>query len=151
MHVITHFNAFITGKIEKLDFWDANKNINPRTTRAKSINLHTIRKLIEYSLKNVLVKAIFTPSVFEILMHEGRSVLTAAQRGTRNEGVKVSVKKQKNILNLLKLLEKWLTYKLRRFSMVFNFFLILFNPFITGKIEKLDFWDANNSTNFKHQ
>ena len=151
MHVITHFNPFITGKIEKLDFWDANKNINPRTTRAKSINLHTIRKLIEYSLKNVLVKAIFTPSVFEILMHEGRSVLTAAQRGTRNEGVKVSVKKQKNILNLLKLLEKWLTYKLRRFSMVFNFFLILFNPFITGKIEKLDFWDANNSTNFKHQ
>ena len=151
MHVITHFNPFITGKIEKLDFWDANKNINPRTTRAKSINLHTIRKLIEYSLKNVLVKAIFTPSVFEILMHEGRSVLTAAQRGTRNEGVKVSVKKQKNILNLLKLLEKWLTYKLRRFSMVFNFFLILFNPFITRKIEKLDFWDTNNSTNFKHQ
>ena len=151
MHVITHFNPFITGKIEKLDFWDANKNINPRTTRAKSINLHTIRKLIEYSLKNVLVKAMFTPSVFEILMHEGRSVLTAAQRGTRNEGVKVSVKKQKNILNLLKLLEKWLTYKLRRFSMVFNFFLILFNPFITRKIEKLDFWDTNNSTNFKHQ
>ena len=26
-----------------------------------------------------------------------------------------------------------------------------FNPFSTGKIEKLDFCDSNNSTNFKHQ
>ena len=86
------------------------------------MNLHTIRRLIEYSLKNVLVKAMFTPSVSEILMYEGRSVLTPAQRGTRNERVKVSVKKQKNILNLLKLPEKYLTYKLKRFSMVFNFF-----------------------------
>ena len=34
--------------------------------------------------------------------------------------------------------------------MVFVFF-ILFNPFYTRKIEKLDFWDANNYTNFKHQ
>ena len=30
--------------------------------------------------------------------------------------------------------------------MVFNFF-----DFRTGKIEKLDFWDSNNSTNFKYQ
>ena len=29
--------------------------------------------------------------------------------------------------------------------------LISFNPFSTGKILKLDFWDPNNSTNFKHQ
>ena len=28
---------------------------------------------------------------------------------------------------------------------------ISINPFNTRKIEKLDFWDANNSTNFKHQ
>ena len=26
---------------------------------------------------------------------------------------------------------------------------IMFNPFSTGKIEKLDFWDSNNSTKFK--
>ena len=26
-----------------------------------------------------------------------------------------------------------------------------FNPFSTGKIEKLDFWDANNCENVKHQ
>ena len=35
--------------------------------------------------------------------------------------------------------------------MVFTFFLILLNPFITGKVKKVDFWDANNKTNFKHQ
>ena len=29
--------------------------------------------------------------------------------------------------------------------------LIEVNSFITGIIEKLDFWDANSSTNFKHQ
>ena len=25
------------------------------------------------------------------------------------------------------------------------------NPFSTGKIEKIDFWDSNISTKFKHQ
>ena len=35
--------------------------------------------------------------------------------------------------------------------MVFNFLKISFNPFSTGKIEKLEFWDYNNYTNFKHQ
>ena len=30
---------------------------NSRTARAKSINLHTIRKLIEYSLENLPLKA----------------------------------------------------------------------------------------------
>ena len=34
-----------------------------------------IRKLIEYSLKDVVVKAMFTLTVFEILLFEGRSVL----------------------------------------------------------------------------
>ena len=34
-----------------------NLNINnPRTTGAKSINLHTIRKLVEHSLKNFMGK-----------------------------------------------------------------------------------------------
>ena len=82
-------------------------NINKlRTTSAKSINLHTIRKLVEYSLNNPLVKAIFTLTVFEILLSEGRSVLSPAERGTGSERVKVSVKNQKNIGILLKLLEK---------------------------------------------
>ena len=92
------FNPFITGKIEKLDFEmpiiQQTLNINnSRTTRAKSINLHTIRKLIEYSLKNRPIKAIFTPTVFEILMSEGRSVLSPAQRGTWSERVKNNFRK----------------------------------------------------------
>ena len=32
-----------------------------------------------------------------------------------------------------------------------TFDLLQLNLFSTGKIEKLDFWDSNNSTNFKHQ
>ena len=79
---------------------------NLRTTSAKAINLHTIRKLVEYSLNNLLVKAIFTLTVFEILLSEGRSVLSPAERGTGSKRVKVSVKNQKNIGILLKLLEK---------------------------------------------
>ena len=58
---------------------------NSRTTRAKSTNLHTVRKLIEYSFK----KAMFTTTVFEILMSEVRSVLLPAQRGTGSEMVKI--------------------------------------------------------------
>ena len=61
---------------------------NLRNTDAKSINLHTIRKLAECSLKNVLVKAMFTLTVFEILLSDGRSVLSPAQRGTGSERVK---------------------------------------------------------------
>ena len=34
--------------------------------------------------------------------------------------IQVSVEKQKSILNLLKLIGKWLTYKRRKFSMVFK-------------------------------
>ena len=62
---------------------------NLRTTNAKSINLHIIRKLIEYSSKNVPVRAMFTLSVFEILLFVGRTVLPLppAQQGTGNERV----------------------------------------------------------------
>ena len=60
---------------------------NLRITSVKSIKMHTIKKLIEYSLKNVIVKAMFTLTVFEILLFEGRSVLPPSQRGhcTKNE------------------------------------------------------------------
>ena len=46
---------------------------NLRTTRAKSINLHTIITSTEYSFKKVLGKATFTPIVYEILLFECRS------------------------------------------------------------------------------
>ena len=51
---------------------------NSRTSGAKSINLDIISKLIEYSFKKVLMKAMFTLNVFEILLSEGRSVLLPA-------------------------------------------------------------------------
>ena len=135
MHVITHFNPFITGKIEKLDFWDANKNINPRTTRAKSINLHTIRKLIEYSLKNVLVKAIFTPSVFEILMHEGRSVLKRLSGAQGTKGLKFQWKSKKIFWicwNCLK--SGWLT-NLGGFQWFLIFFWFCLTLSLPGKLK----------------
>ena len=62
---------------------------NLRATSAKSMNLHTIRKLVKYSFKNVPAKAIFPLTVFEILLSEGTSVLSPAQRGTVSERVNV--------------------------------------------------------------
>ena len=87
----------------------------------------------------------FTLTVFEILLFECRSVLWPAQWGAESESVKISVKKQKNVGLLLKLLEKWLTYKISRFWMAFVLFiylfifLVLFNPFSTGKTRFLRF------------
>ena len=40
-----------------------------------SNNLHYIRKLVQYSLKNSVAKAIIIFTVFEILLSEVRSVL----------------------------------------------------------------------------
>ena len=76
----------------------------------------------------------FTFSVFEILLFEDRLVLSLAQWSTGIERVKVLVKTQKNIWILLKLLETWLSYRFKRFWMVFIFF-VLFNPCRTGKLK----------------
>ena len=77
----------------------------------------------------------FTLTVFEILLSKGRPVLWPAQWGSGSEKIKVSVKNQKNIENLLKLLEKWLTYKLRRFWIVFNFFWSCLIPSVPEKLK----------------
>ena len=47
--------------------------------------------------KRLLVKAMFTLTVFELLLSENRSVLSPAQRGTGSERVKVSVKNKTNV------------------------------------------------------
>ena len=68
---------------------------NFRTISAKLINLHTIRKLIKNSFKNVPVKArftlkaIFSHTVLGILISEGRSTLSLTQRGTGSERVNI--------------------------------------------------------------
>ena len=124
---------------------------NLRTTSAKFIIQHTIRKVIEYSWKNLPVKAIFSFTALEILLSEGRLVLSTIQLGTGSERVKVSVKNQNNIRSLLKLLGKWLTYKLRRVLNGFFYFWFCLTVLVPEKLKKLDFWEASNSTNFKHQ
>ena len=41
--------------------------------------------------------------------------------------------------------------EVRAYRQISLLLLRKFNPFSTGKIEKSDFWDVNNYTNFKHQ
>ena len=60
---------------------------NLRTTSVMSTNLDTIRKLIKYSLKNIPAKAAFTITVFEILLFEGRKVLSLVQGGAGSKRV----------------------------------------------------------------
>ena len=64
---------------EKLKTWIFETPIIPKTlnintqgsTSAKSIYLHIVRKLIGYSLQKVLVKAVFTLTVFQMLLFKG--------------------------------------------------------------------------------
>ena len=62
---------------------------NQRTAIAKSINLDIIRKIIEYSLKIVAVNAMFTQTNFEILLFEGRWVLSLTHT---TQKIKFSIK-----------------------------------------------------------
>ena len=89
----------------------------------------------------------------EISLFQSRLVLWFEQWVTGRQRVKFSVKNQRKVRLLLKLVKKLLSYRLRMFSMVFNFFffLILLNPFNPGVIERIDICDFNNSTNFKHK
>ena len=77
----------------------------------------------------------FTLTVLKILLSEGRSVLSPAQRGAGNERAKVSLKNQKNIRTLLILPEKCLTYKLRRLWMVLNFFWFFLTLSVPEKLK----------------
>ena len=81
----------------------------------------------------------FTPTVFEVLLFEGRLVLAPTQWGTESKRVKFSVKNQKNIRLLLKLLKKLLTYKLRTFQMVSNFFFFCLTFSVPEKLKNLIF------------
>ena len=78
----------------------------------------------------------FAFTCFEILQFKWRLVLSLAKRGTKNERVKYSEKIQQIILVLLELLQKCLTYKLKRFQMGF---FGLFDHFGTGESEKRGF------------
>ena len=124
------------------------KNIG--TTNAKSINPHTIRKLINCSLKNVCVKAIITLILSEILLLKVGLYYHQSNWVQGEKGLKFQWKSKKKIRVLMKLHEKWLTYNHWRVLNGFQFFL-MFNPSIKGKIEKLDFWGLSNFKKSKHQ
>ena len=86
------FNPVSTGKfknwISEMPIIPPTLNINNlRTTSVMSTNLHTIRKLIKYSLKSIPTKAAFTLTVFEILLFEGRTVLSPVQEGAGSKRV----------------------------------------------------------------
>ena len=53
---------------------------NLKNISATSINLHTIRKLVEYSLKKYSQKAMFILTVLVILLSESRLILLPTQR-----------------------------------------------------------------------
>ena len=74
---------------------------NLKTTSAKYINLHTIRKLIKCFLKNVAVKVVFTVTIFEILVLEGKSVLSPAHLGTGSETVNNNKGANSTIISIL--------------------------------------------------
>ena len=58
---------------------------NLRTTKAKSVNLHTIRKVIKYHFKVVNVEAMFT---LKMLLLKGSLVLSSVQLVTGSERIK---------------------------------------------------------------
>ena len=84
-------------------------------------------------------KAVFTLTVFEILLSKGRSVLWPAQLDTGDKRVKVSLKNQKNIGKLLKLLQKWLTYKRGGFEWFLKFFYFVLPFHYRNKLKNLIF------------
>ena len=69
------------------------------------------------------MKAIFIVTTFEISLFKGRLILTPSQQGAGSKRIKFLVKNQKKLWPLLQLLEKWLTYKLRRFRIVLIFLI----------------------------
>ena len=76
----------------------------------------------------------FTLTVFKILLSKVTLVLWSTQQSTGSESVKVSVKNQNEIGNLFQLLEKWLTYKIMRFWIIFNFFRFCLSRLVLEKL-----------------
>ena len=97
-------------------------NINNYGIASESLSTWISLEILSNTLlKNLWSKTMFTITAFEKLLLEVRLLLSPAQWGTGSEKVKFSMKKLKNIRLLLKLLEKWLTFKVRRFWTVLFF------------------------------
>ena len=97
-------------------------NINNYRIASESLSTWISLEILSNTLlKNLWSKTMFTITAFEKLLLEVRLLLSPDQWGTGSEKVKFSMKKLKNIRLLLKLLEKWLTFKVRRFWTVLFF------------------------------
>ena len=97
-------------------------NINNYRIASESLSTWISLEILSNTLlKNLWSKTMFTITAFEKLLLEVRLLLSPAQWSTGSEKVKFSMKKLKNIRLLLKLLEKWLTFKVRRFWTVLFF------------------------------
>ena len=59
--------------------------------------MHVITELIEYFLKSVYVILMFTLTVFEILLFQGKSVLGPSQQVQGSDRVEFSVTKNKKM------------------------------------------------------
>ena len=65
----------------------------------QSLSTHMpLKNVIEHTFKKSGIKALFTPSVFEVLMSECRSVLSHSHRCAGNEMVQVSLQNKKRFL-----------------------------------------------------
>ena len=94
----------------------------------------------------------FTLTLLEILLSKGRSVLWPAGPAEHLEQKPESFSKKPNMhWEFVQI--AWKGIELPDLEVLNNFyiFLIFFKPFSTAKIEKLNYWDANNYINFKHK
>ena len=119
----------------------------------KSINF------IKYSLKNVLRRQCLQFLFLRYCCLKTGQCYHAPSGVQRAKGLEFQWKTKKQYGFCWNYLKKWLTYKVRRFWIVFisfyfisfQFFFILFNPSATVKIKKLDSWYSNSSTNSNNQ
>ena len=97
-------------------------NINNQiTTSTKPINLDIIRKLIEYFLKNMLVKEMFTLTLFEILLFKERSILSPTQWVQAVKWFKYSVlKKRENEWLFERIKKQWYSIYSDKFFSWYN-------------------------------
>ena len=70
---------------------------SPKKLINKNLNLDINTKFIKYSLKNILVKTMFSVNDFKILLFKARLVLWPADQITGTQKVKISLKNQKEM------------------------------------------------------
>ena len=147
-----HYQIILKNLNFKISIIPKTLNINNiGTTNAKSINPHTIRKLINCSLKNVCVKAIITLILSEILLLKVGLYYHQPNVVQEEKGLNFQWKSKKKYSGFNKITWKVIDLQSLEGFEWFSVFFLMFNPSIKGKIEKLDFWEFSNFKKSKHQ